>query len=357
MLPSSAQRAGDTPAVAAQPPGASPSSHPLSALPPKPSVAALPRRGAQPRPARAPNQRSASWTPEEDAKLRQLVNRYISTPPSITASNTWSRVAQQLPRRTGKQCRERYLNQLRPGIRREPWTYEEETILNQVHARLGNKWVAIAKHLPGRTDNCVKNHWNSMLRKRQRRQAALKQTEKQVCHSLARSNRPSLSRHAAFVPVDNSLSSYPHSATPSEMSSHLNDFVSSGIPSPFTVSSPLTPHRDAKLQISSLVATRPSNEILACHPLHPITTSSSQSEFHVVPSKSDFPSPASPTPVLRYNASTQSTAPQTLLNANNLASSLPHHPQEHPTAPYLPRWLAFFLQTTRRRIYATSHQA
>ncbi|PXF45609.1 Transcriptional activator Myb [Gracilariopsis chorda] len=176
---------------------------------------------------------------------------YISRPPSITSSNTWSRVASQLPRRTGKQCRERYLNQLRPGIKKDPWTPDEERILHDVHARLGNKWVAIAKHLPGRTDNCVKNHWNSMLRKRQRREAALKVTEKHFSAKLSQLNRPvSVSHNSHLSGVS---TPYPQCATPSEISSHVNDFASSGVPSPFTVSSPITPRRDAKLQISSLI--------------------------------------------------------------------------------------------------------
>lgn len=197
------------------------------------------------------SRRSASWTVEEDEKLKQLVRKEISGPPSITASKTWSRVAAMLPRRTGKQCRERYLNQLKPGIRRDPWTSEEELTLHAVHARLGNKWVAIAKHLPGRTDNCVKNHWNSMLRKRQRREAALRTTQRQVSVSLFNANGPN--SDLSLKHVDTNIP-YPQCTTPSELSSYVNDFGSSGVPSPFNVSSPLTPARDSKLHVSSIFA-------------------------------------------------------------------------------------------------------
>lgn len=235
---------------------------PLAPLPPKPlshsgirkhtscqPKSQLPHFNHNNRPQHS--RRSASWTPEEDEKLRKLVTMHISRPPSITASNTWSRVASQLPRRTGKQCRERYLNQLRPGIKKDPWSPDEERILHDVHARLGNKWVAIAKHLPGRTDNCVKNHWNSMLRKRQRREAAIRVTEQHFSAKLSQLNPPT---SRIFNPHVSGLSTpYPQCATPSEMSSHINDFASSGVPSPFTVSSPITPRRDAKLQISSLI--------------------------------------------------------------------------------------------------------
>ncbi|CAN8074573.1 unnamed protein product [Agarophyton chilense] len=283
---------------------------PVGALPPKPasygasSSSTRPTSSAPSPPAKPCGRRSPSWTPEEDTKLTTLVSKYISKPPSIIAPNTWSRVAHHLPNRTGKQCRERYLNQLRPGIRRDPWTMHEERILHQFHARLGNKWVAIARHLPGRTDNCVKNHWNSMLRKRQRRHAALKLTEKQVCHTLSRSNSSPLSPHSSSA-RQNTTPSCPQSATPSEMSSHLNDFASSGIPSPFTVSSPITPRRDTKLQISSLVATASATQTLVCNSLHTITTSHSHSDLRLHHNKSNsalsaltsfVPSPSTTTP-------------------------------------------------------------
>lgn len=217
-----------------------------TAMPPPPHAADSGRAR------RSWSRRSASWTPDEDAKLIELVKKETSVPPSITASKTWSRVATQLTKRTGKQCRERYLNQLKPGIRRDPWSPEEERILHNAHARIGNKWVAIANQLPGRTDNCVKNHWNSMLRKRQRREAALKAAEKEVSATLGRTDHH-LTDFDRKSEADHSM--YTGCATPSGASSSMQEFpMSSGIPSPFTASSPITPRRDAKLQISSLVA-------------------------------------------------------------------------------------------------------
>lgn len=218
-----------------------------STMPP-PSQASDTRRAAG---QRGWSRRSASWTTEEDATLVELVKKESAVPPSITASKTWSRVAAQLTNRTGKQCRERYLNQLKPGIRRDPWSPEEERILREAHAKIGNKWVTIANQLPGRTDNCVKNHWNSMLRKRQRRDAALRATQAEVAATLGRSQGPRLEGDRNS---EADYSVHTGCATPSGVSSSYHDVPTSGIPSPYTASSPITPKRDSKLQISTLVA-------------------------------------------------------------------------------------------------------
>ncbi|KAF5742479.1 transcription factor GAMYB-like [Tripterygium wilfordii] len=101
------------------------------------------------------------WTSAEDAILIDYVKKH--------GEGNWNAVQKHLGLlRCGKSCRLRWANHLRPNLKKGAFTQEEEQLIIELHAKMGNKWARMAAHLPGRTDNEIKNYWNTRIKRRQR---------------------------------------------------------------------------------------------------------------------------------------------------------------------------------------------
>ncbi|KAL8153070.1 hypothetical protein V2J09_010830 [Rumex salicifolius] len=134
--------------------------------------------------------KKGAWNPEEDIKLEAYITRY----------GHWN--WRELPKfaglqRCGKSCRLRWMNYLRPNVKRGGYTHEEEDLIMELHEKHGNKWSMIAGRLPGRTDNEIKNHWHTHLKKRCASSSGKGHVSSSPAESTVSDNERSTQRHQA----------------------------------------------------------------------------------------------------------------------------------------------------------------
>jgi hypothetical protein len=147
-------------------------------------------------------ERKGPWTKEEDAKLTDLVQRY--------GSKSWSLIAKHLGGRLGKQCGQRWHQHLRPEIKKDPWTEDEDKLLFELYEKMGNKWAEIAKHLPGRSDNAIRRHCVLTIKKEASIAAGLSTSSSSTASTTSTTTRSSSQKRSRSACL------YPTTTSPSE---------------------------------------------------------------------------------------------------------------------------------------------
>ncbi|KAL8529973.1 hypothetical protein ACS0TY_007153 [Phlomoides rotata] len=137
-----------------------------------------------------PKLRKGLWSPEEDEKLNNYITRF--------GVGCWSSVPKLAGlQRCGKSCRLRWINYLRPDLKRGMFSQEEEDLIISLHGALGNRWAQIASQLPGRTDNEIKNFWNSCLKKKLMKQGVDPNTHKPITETQVKDETNSVQQNQA----------------------------------------------------------------------------------------------------------------------------------------------------------------
>ncbi|XP_064948879.1 transcription factor MYB61-like isoform X2 [Musa acuminata AAA Group] len=140
--------------------------------------------------------RKGLWSPDEDEKLVKHITEF--------GHGCWSSVPKLAGlQRCGKSCRLRWINYLRPDLKRGTFSQQEENLIVELHAALGNRWSQIAARLPGRTDNEIKNYWNSCIKKKLRQRGIDPSCHMPLCETDGREEREAMNsdKTSGFISV------------------------------------------------------------------------------------------------------------------------------------------------------------
>ncbi|KAJ4847657.1 hypothetical protein Tsubulata_036964 [Turnera subulata] len=156
------------------------------------------------------NVKKGPWSPEEDSKLKEYIEKYGT-------GGNWIALPQKAGlKRCGKSCRLRWLNYLRPNIKHGEFSDEEDRIICSLFASIGSRWSIIAAQLPGRTDNDIKNYWNTKLKKKL--MAMAPQSQRKLPSFPSSHQNPSLPSHSLSSLFKDSGGSFITSCYPSTKS-------------------------------------------------------------------------------------------------------------------------------------------
>ena len=268
------------------------------------------------------------WTPSEDVQLLALV--------SELGAEKWVVIASRIGSRTGKQCRERWHNHVNPNLNKKPFTKEEEELISQLYHQWGPRWAEISKQLTGRSDNAVKNYWNTTMQRKYRRSMS-------ATNSAFKTTSPSTARHHIQPMLIQAATPMPIAPMARSMSSPYKKPCASKHFAPNPNTPPATP--DGRLPSSRdevgyfhsypppLTYVHPGQQPplhtytpfpeRSLHPLASHLPSSLPAAYRMTPSKSQYANLPSP----------PSSAPQSAVMQNSL-SELSIYAHSHVANPY-----------------------
>ncbi|KAJ9181537.1 hypothetical protein P3X46_009658 [Hevea brasiliensis] len=190
------------------------------------------------------NVKKGPWSPEEDAKLKDYIAKHG------TGGNWIALPLKAGLKRCGKSCRLRWLNYLRPNIKHGDFSDDEDRIICSLYANIGSRWSIIAAQLPGRTDNDIKNYWNTKLKKKLMGMM-IYPSEAKLPHQLPASFSSLLHQASSSLPsspstvISSSSSSYTLARSVAEPIPFSNPLSSSNNNNFFTTTASILPPQDS----------------------------------------------------------------------------------------------------------------